>query len=199
MSPERDVGAEITARLLVGLCVREIMRELRVGKDRVNQIKRTLVLPPCACGKPPGHQGWCAARLARSPQRRHFVTHLLPERNRAHPPRGYVRSASDRARRSDARVGIPKKAGPETIADCKAQPLSVRRFYQRARLALAAAARLDRAFENDGAHSVIDVFFADLIQPEPTPLQRLLEKEQQEEWEREEHRFWLWQHSASAT
>ena len=187
---------QIRKRQLDGLGVREIARELRVSPMTIRKVKQNVSLPNCGCGLPHGHKGWCSERLARSPKRQHYVTTVLPERNRTNPPKGYTRKAIDRANKSDAHVGIPKKADAATIAECREQPLHVRRFYQRCRLALVAATRLDRLVD-EGA-TVIDIFLLDLIQPEPSPLQRLMQKEEHEEWEREHRRFWVWERSKPA-
>lgn len=185
---------EIRRLLGEGQTRREVARLVRASPMTVRAIADTVKLPPCPCGKRHGHKGWCPYRLARSPRRQAFLPQLA-ERNRGESrPRGYTRTAEDRARKSDAHVGVPKKADAETIAECKAQPLPVRRWYRRTRLALAGACSLDRRFNEGDPETVADLLLVSLIQPEPTPLDRLIEKEEHQEWEREQRRFWLWRH-----
>jgi len=185
-----EIVREITRRLLAGESRREISRALRTALATVRAIADRTPRPPCPCGKRHGHKGWCAFRLARAPRRQQFLKVELPARNKCVTRKGVRFSAAHRAALSAATIGVPHKGTPEEIAQCKAQPLSIRRWHQRARLALQAAVRLDRPFFEDAI--VRDFFFADLIQPEPSPLQRLIEKEEHAEWELTERRFWLW-------
>lgn len=175
--PSEEELREIRRMLLDGWCVNEIARKMHIGRGKVREVKRTVVLPNCACGRPHGHKGGCLSRRTRSPVR---------------PSRRFTRTAADRAARSARSVGIPTKGTPEEIAAIRAQPLSVRRLYRRARIGLSRQ-RIGRdANLRPGEVDPLISFFAELIMPEPTPLQRLIEKEEHEQWLREERRYWLW-------
>jgi hypothetical protein len=66
-----ETVAEIIAGVQAGLSLRAISRMTGTSKNTVSKyIPRQR--PPCPCGAPAGHNGWCKARYAESPARKAF-------------------------------------------------------------------------------------------------------------------------------
>jgi hypothetical protein len=76
LAPER--AAEVRERLLAGASVRQIVRATNVAKGTIQRMRATLAdqIPPCVCGAPGGHKGWCTQRYNHSPARQATVAAL---------------------------------------------------------------------------------------------------------------------------
>lgn len=63
-----DALNEIKAGIAAGLSMNAIAKATGCDKRTVKRYYPETP-PPCGCGAPAGHKGWCAARTARSPRR----------------------------------------------------------------------------------------------------------------------------------
>lgn len=73
----------VVEKLQFGVSIRDIVEQTGVSKHTIINIRKRVTLPPCQCGKPGGHRGWCKPRVKRSHKRRAFLTKLHTKQRQA--------------------------------------------------------------------------------------------------------------------
>lgn len=71
--PQRIRQSIVDMLLVPGTTIRMAEHITGIDQNTVMKIARTLALPPCPCGKPSGHKGWCTFRLKFSKKRMEFL------------------------------------------------------------------------------------------------------------------------------
>lgn len=66
------------ALLMAGDSVREVHRKTGLAGNTITNVRNGIkdALPPCGCGKPAGHNGWCQSRYEKSPERQAVMNQI---------------------------------------------------------------------------------------------------------------------------
>jgi hypothetical protein len=73
----QEIATEVLRLLGVGHSNRQIARVTGLALRTVGNLTAGRQRPPCPCGKPGGHKGWCGPRLAASPRRQQFMADFV--------------------------------------------------------------------------------------------------------------------------